>query len=103
MFYWVLWEILFPFDCGGGFGADVVNDTVYAFDGIDYFVWDGRKKHFFELVEIGCHTVGWCYGTETDDILVAAFIAHDAYSLNRKEFPKCEEKRLEEVRRRESE
>lgn len=76
---------LFPFDGCRGFGADVVNHTVDAFDSVDDVVGDFGEELVGEMAPVGGHTVDGFDGAERDDALIGAFVAHHTDGLNWKE------------------
>lgn len=73
--------MLFPFDGGGWFGADVVDYAVDASDLVDDVVGDFSEEVVGEVYPVGCHSVGGRYGAERNSVLVGALIAHDTNRL----------------------
>ncbi len=74
---------LFPLDCGGGFGGDVVDDAVDAFDLVDDAVRGARQEVGGETGPVGGHAVARGDGAEGEDVFVGTLVAHDTDRLHR--------------------
>lgn len=74
-----------PLDARGWLGADVVEHAVHAFDAVEDLV-GGVAEHFIGQPDpFGGHGVFADDGTEGDGLLVAAFVAFDAYGFHGKQ------------------
>src|SRR3954469_1081846 len=79
--YILLLTFLFPFNRRWRFAADVVDDSVYAFDFVDDASGDAGKQIVGEVGPVGGHEVVGGYAADGDDVVIRAGVAHDADAL----------------------
>lgn len=73
---------LLPLDGGGWLGGDVVGDSGDTVDLVDDSGGDLLEEAVLEWVPVGGHEVGGLDGSEGDDLLVGALVAHDTDRLD---------------------
>ena len=73
---------LLPLDGGGWLGGDVVGDSGDTVDLVDDSGGDLLEEAVLEWVPVGGHEVGGLDGSEGDDLLVGALVAHDTDGLD---------------------
>lgn len=83
------WIYLFPLDGCRRLGGDVVGYAVDAANFVDDLVRYFSQEVVGQMGPVGGHGVGRSHGAERHGTFVGAFVAHDAYALNRKEDGSC--------------
>src|SRR5688572_4195569 len=76
---------LLPFDRGGGLGADVVDDAVYALDFVDDAGADAGQHFVGEAAPVGRHEVVGIHAANGDHVFVGAGVSHHAHALHGKQ------------------
>ena len=62
----------FPFNRAGGFGADVIDDAVDAFDFVDDAVGNFTEQVVGQVHPVGGHAVGAVHRSHGDDVLIGS-------------------------------
>ena len=74
--------MLFPFNGGRWFGADIVGNAIDAAHLVDDAIGYFGQKRIRQMTPIGGHAVGGAYRSERNCVFVGAFVAHDANGLD---------------------
>ena len=69
---------LFPLDCCGWLGGDVVTDAVDTTDLVDDLIGDLRHEVVGQMGPVGSHGIGRGHGTQGHGMLVGTLVAHHA-------------------------
>src|SRR3990172_2381904 len=72
---------LFPFDRTWGFRANVIDDSVHAFDFIYDSIGDMSQNVVGDIRPVGGHAVPARHRAQRNDVVISSFVAHDANSL----------------------